>query len=96
MDFIERINEAISKFYAGDTEVALWASIGVIALVVLLLLLILPGVRRFMLVVFVLAAIIGTIMVQSSDKLNDMLRSSGLQPPASMQVADLASMRSAG
>jgi hypothetical protein len=77
MSFIERITDAIEKFFSGDTELALWASIGVFALVMLLLLLIWPGVRRFLLVVFLLAAIITTILVQSSDRLNDMLRGSG-------------------
>ncbi|MFP3921452.1 MAG: hypothetical protein ACLFPA_11435 [Dichotomicrobium sp.] len=63
MDILDRIGETIALYYETNTELALWATIAIIAAVFLLIMLVSPGFRRFMAIVIVISVVIGALLI---------------------------------
>lgn len=54
----------VVRHYYTNTELALWATIGIFAFIVIIWMLYSPGFRRFMTVVIVVALLLGALLVK--------------------------------
>lgn len=63
MEIFDRIGQTIALYYETNTELALWATIAIIAAVLLLIMLISPAFRRFMAIVIVISVVIGALLI---------------------------------
>lgn len=68
MDVLQRIGDTIAMYYETNTEVALWVTIAVAAVLLLLIMLIAPAFRRFMAVVIVISVVLGALLVNFGEE----------------------------
>jgi len=68
MDVLRRIGETVAMYYETNTELALWATIALIATVFLLIMMVSPAFRRFMAVVIVIAIVLGALLVNFGEE----------------------------
>ena len=68
MDFMQQISDTLAMYYQTNTELALWATIAVIAAVLLLIMLTSPAFRRFMAVVIVISIVLGALLVNFGEE----------------------------
>ncbi len=68
MDLLQQIGDTLALYYQTNTELALWATIAVIAAVFLLIMLASPAFRRFMAVVIVISVVLGALLVNFGEE----------------------------
>jgi len=68
MDTLMELRDTLALYYQTNTELALWASIAVIATIFLLIMLASPAFRRFMAVVVVISGVLITLLINFGEE----------------------------
>jgi len=63
MELLNNLRDTVAVYYQTNTELALWVTIAVIAALLLLLMLVSPGFRRFMSIVLVISAVLIALVI---------------------------------
>ncbi len=63
MELLNNLRDTVAVYYQTNTELALWVTIAVIAALLLLLMLVSPGFRRFMSIVLVISAVLIALLI---------------------------------
>lgn len=68
MKVLYDLRDAVALYYQTNTELALWLTIAAAVLVILLVMLVSPGFRRFMAVVLVISFVIGALLINFGEE----------------------------
>ena len=68
MKVLYDLRDAVALYYQTNTELALWLTITAAVLVILLVMLVSPGFRRFMAVVLVISLVIGALLINFGEE----------------------------
>jgi len=62
MELFNQLRDTVALYYQTNTELALWVTIAIVALVFLLIMLVSPAFRRFMTIVLVISLVMGVLL----------------------------------
>lgn len=63
MKFLDDVRETIALYYQTNTELALWVTIAIVAAAFLLVMLISPAFRRFMVLVLMISGVLIVLLI---------------------------------